>query len=539
MKKYLNKSNLCVVIPYLCILVMFFVTACEKTPVATEEAKEPSTTSSYRKTAVEEKRIETERTKVVLKSSLAGRRYPADAQLLSKQIAGFFEKAEAEPKDNVIALILPHAGYAYSGQTAACGLKTAGKKYKRIIVIGPSHYFPMQETLSVPKVTHYETPLGQVPLDVEFINKLRQYPMFQSMPQAHQQEHSVQIELPLLQYCQKDFKFVPIVAGSCSLETIRKAGEILKALLDENTLVIASSDFVHYGPNYGFTPFHEDIPNNIKALDMGAYEHIANLDSSGFLEYKRRTGATICGNVPIAILLSMLEKPAEAHLVKYATSGQLTGDFTNSVSYLSVAFSGTWVNEATIKHQIDNSTLTMGDKEELLKLARETILFALSHNRAPQESDLSVTISEAMKQTRAAFVTLEKHGQLRGCIGDILPRRPLYKSVIANAINASTQDWRFSPVTLAECNDITIEISALTPPQPVASSADIRIGIDGVVLQKGGRSAVFLPQVAPEQGWDLATTLTHLSMKAGLPPDAWKEGATFQTFQADVFGEEE
>jgi len=537
MKKYLNKSNLRAAILYLCILGMFFVTACEKTPVGTKEIKEPSS----------EKRTETESARVVLNSSLAGRWYTADAQMLNKQVAGFFERAETEPKDDVIALILPHAGYAYSGQTAAYGLKTAAKEYKRIIVIGPSHYFPMQETLSVPKVTHYETPLGQVPLDVEFINQLCQYPLFQNIPQAHQREHSVQIELPLLQYCQKDFKFVPIVAGSCSLETIRKTGEILRGLLDKDTLVIASSDFVHYGPNYGFTPFREDIPNNIKALDMGAYEYIANLDSSGFLEYRRKTGATICGYVPIAILLSMLEKPAEAQLVKYTTSGQLTGDFTNSVSYLSVAFSGVWkTNSLPVKHRIDNSKLTVEacpelsrrDKEKLLTLARETILFALSHEQIPKESDLSVTISEAMRQTRAAFVTLEKHGRLRGCIGDILPRRPLYKSVIANAINACVNDRRFSPVTLAECNDITIEISALTPPQEVASLADIRIGIDGIVLQKDGRSAVYLPQVAPEQGWDLETTLTHLSMKAGLPADAWKEGATFLTFQADVFGEE-
>ena len=555
MKKYLNKSNcngepLRVMILYLCILGMFFVSACKKAPVGTPktpETKEPSPMSSDKKTGVGEKRTETESRKVVLRSTLAGRWYPADANALIKEIEGYFQKADVKPKSDVIALILPHAGYAYSGQTAAYGLKTAGKEYKRIIVIGPSHYFPMEEKLSVPRETHYETPLGQVPLDVEFINHLCQYPLFQSIPQVNQQEHSVQIELPLLQYCQKDFKFVPIVAGDCSLETIRKAGEILKGLLDENTLVIASSDFVHYGPNYGFTPFTEDIPEKIKGLDMGAYEHIVNLDSDGFLKYRQKTGATICGNVPIAILLSMLEKPAEAQLVKYATSGQLAGDFTNSVSYLAVAFSGTWkTNSPPVKSTIDTSTLTVQacpelsrrDKKQLLILARETILFVLSRQQTPQDSDLSVTISEVMRQPRAAFVTLTKHGQLRGCIGDILPRRSLYKSVIANAINACVNDTRFLPVTLAECNDIKIEISALTPPKPVASSADIRIGIDGVVLQKDGRSAVFLPQVAPEQGWDLETTLTNLSMKAGLPADAWKEGATFLTFQADVFGEE-
>jgi AmmeMemoRadiSam system protein A len=157
-----------------------------------------------------------------------------------------------------------------------------------------------------------------------------------------------------------------------------------------------------------------------------------------------------------------------------------------------------------------------------------------------------------MKMPRAAFVTLKKDvvlqkkenlppetiHQLRGCIGDIFPQRPLYKSVIINAINAAFRDSRFPPVTKAECDDITIEISALTAPKPVASPDQIRIGIDGVVLRKNGQSAVYLPQVAPEQGWDLNQTLTNLSLKAKLPGDAWKEGASFLVFQAVVFGEE-
>jgi len=140
---------------------------------------------------------------------------------------------------------------------------------------------------------------------------------------------------------------------------------------------------------------------------------------------------------------------------------------------------------------------------------------------------------------RAAFVTLKKNSQLRGCIGDIFPRQPLYKSVIINAINAGVNDRRFLPVTGTECNDITIEISALTVPEPIASPDDIRIGVDGVVLSKDGQSAVFLPQVAPEQGWDVKQMLTQLSLKAELPADAWKEGASFLVFQAVVFGEAE
>ena len=137
------------------------------------------------------------------------------------------------------------------------------------------------------------------------------------------------------------------------------------------------------------------------------------------------------------------------------------------------------------------------------------------------------------------FVTLKKNSQLRGCIGDVFPRQPLHKSVITNTINACINDKRFLPVTIDECNDITIEISALTVPKPITSYDQIRIGIDGVVLNKDGRSALYLPQVAPEQGWDINQTLTNLSLKAGLPADAWKEGATFLTFQAVVFGEEE
>ena len=477
--------------------------------------------------------------KNVLRSSLAGTWYSADAETLTKQIDSFFQKAQVKPINNVIALILPHAGYRYSGQTAVCGLKTTDKKYKRIIVIGPSHRVPMEEILSVPRVTHYETLLGQVPLDVELINKLLKYSLFQNVPQVHKNEHSVQIEIPLLQYSQKDFKLVPIVAGSCSLQTIAKAGNILRSLVDEETLVIASSDFVHYGRSHLYVPFTENILENIKQVDMGAYEHIAALDAKGFLEYKYSTRATICGYIPIAVLLSMLDEPASVDLTNYTTSGELTEDFTNSVSYLSVAFSGAWQNNPVIKPQSNDPALTEDDKKQLLTLARKTIVSALRTRRVPQASELGVTISDAMKCPRAVFVTLKKNSQLRGCIGDIFPQRPLYRSVIRNAINACVNDRRFLPVTEAECKDITIEISALTVPEPVASADIIRIGIDGVVLSKDGHSAVFLPQVAPEQGWDVNQMLTRLSLKAQLPADAWKEGASFLVFQAVVFGESE
>jgi AmmeMemoRadiSam system protein B/AmmeMemoRadiSam system protein A len=518
-----------------CLCFLLAGNACSK--------KNPTPEQEETQTAIQA-RVEPSK-KTVLRSQLAEMGwYPSDANTLKKQIDELFQEAEAQPIDNVIGLILPHAGYAYSGRTAAAGLKTTNRAYKRIVVIGPTHRLPMEEILSLPRATHYETPLGQIPLDVALIEKLLEYSAFRHVPQAHAygrggQEHSVQIELPLLQHRQKDFKLVPIVAGQCSPETVAKAATILKSLIDEDTLVVASSDFVHYGPNYGYVPFRDNIPEQLKKLDMGAYEHIARFDSRGFLEYRRETGATICGAVPIAVLLSMLSEPAQAHLVQYATSGEMSGDFTNSVSYFSIAFSGTWNGGQEVKPEPDNAELTEQDKEQLLTLARKTMLYALENRRVPEASDLGITPSAAMQSPRAAFVTLKKDSLLRGCIGDIFPQRPLYKSVILNAIHACVNDRRFRPVSLAECEDITIEISALTAPAPVGAPDEIRIGIDGVVLNKDGHSAVFLPQVAGEQGWDLDQTLTHLSQKAGLSPDAWKDGASFLVFQAIVFGENE
>ena len=533
MDRQLNKSDRqkrLLRLPVLCVCAfgLLLVSVCKKETPATSNA---AATVSSKKPA--------EPAKNVLRSSLAGSWYSSDAGELREQINEFFEKASSTPIDNVTALILPHAGYQYSGRTAAMGLKTAGRKYKRIVVIGPSHRVPMEEVLTVSRATHYETPLGQVPLDVEFISELLKHPVFKNVPETDKYEHSVQIQVPLLQHCQAGFKLVPIVAGSCSQETIDKAGGILRSLVDGATLVIASSDFVHYGANYGYVPFKQDIPEQIKKLDMGAYEYIAKLDGPGFLDYRRKTGATICGYVPIAILLSMLSKPAEAHLVEYATSGRQAGDYTNSVSYLSVAFAGAWQNRPEAQQQKETPKLTDEDRKQLLLLARKTMVYALQNRRVPEASDLGIAISDAMRPARAAFVTLKKNSRLRGCIGDIFPQQPLYKSVITNAIHACVNDRRFAPVSQDELKDITIEISALTAPAPIVSPDEIRIGIDGVVLNKDGHSAVFLPQVAPEQGWDVNQMLTQLSLKARLSADGWKEGASFLVFQAEVFGENE
>ncbi|HNR32221.1 MAG TPA: AmmeMemoRadiSam system protein B [Candidatus Hydrogenedentes bacterium] len=479
-----------------------------------------------------------ERPKNVFHSPLAGQWYTADAAALTKEIAGYLDEAETAPLDNVIALIQPHAGYQYSGRVAAHGVKAvAGKPFRRVIVLGPSHRLPMENTASVPDATHYATPLGETPLDLEFIDALKRHPCFQTHPYADDEEHSVQIQLPLLQQALGDFRLVPIVVGDLDADTAHAMADVLRGLIDDRTLIVASSDFTHYGPRYGYVPFQQNVPDELEKLDMAAYEQIEKKDLDGFIAYLRRTGATVCGRAPISILLALLPPAAEARMLRYDTSGRITGDFANSVSYFSIAFTGTWGKGEAVAPAAAASALTDADQHLLLALARKTIAYALAHRRVPEIDELGLEITPNLRQVRGAFVTLNENEALRGCIGDIFPARPLYKAVLANAINAAFNDRRFTPLQPDELDKLHIEISALTPPAPVASPEDIVIGRDGVVLSKDGHSAVFLPQVAPEQGWDRETMLNHLALKASLPEDAWREGATFQVFQADVFKE--
>ncbi|MDH7600460.1 MAG: AmmeMemoRadiSam system protein B, partial [Sedimentisphaerales bacterium] len=438
--------------------------------------------------------------------SLAGFWYPAEPDELRGQLKGFFESASLSvpARQDVIGLILPHAGYAYSGPTAAKGLAAAGRRYHRVIVIGPSHRYPAGDFLIVPRVRSFKTPLGAIPIDQQVVDRLVAGQVFRDIPSAFQGENSIEIQLPLLQYHLGDgFKLVPIMAGHCSLQTIRQAAELLKACVDPQTLVIASSDFTHYGRSYGYVPFTDDLPRRIKELDMGSLGPIQAKDPNAFLQYIQRTGATICGYIPVAVLLAMMPPDAKAELIQYTTSGQITGDWSQSVSYMSVAFLGTWPGAK-------GSGLSQYDKATLLNLARKTIAFYLEQRRTPTLADLGIQVSDALKVPRAAFVTLKRRGQLRGCIGDVYPRRPLYESVIDNAINAAVRDPRFAPVTASELGQLHIEISALTVPEPIDSPEKIRLGVDGIILTKAGRSALFLPQVAPEQGWNIQQTLEHL-----------------------------
>ena len=232
----------------------------------------------------------------------------------------------------------------------------------------------------------------------------------------------------------------------------------------------------------------------------------------------------------------MLPKKFKARELAYDTSGRSTGDFENSVSYASLAFSRE--GRTMKKEQVVRQELSAADQQALLALARQTLERAVEGKAPATLKELGVAATNGMKQVMGGFVTLTIDGDLRGCIGEIFPRRALAEVVLEHAVDAAFNDPRFPPLTAEELPQVRIEISALTPPVPVASYRDIVIGQHGMVLQLGNRSAVFLPQVAPEQGWDLPTTLTYLSRKAGLPANAWQDPrAKFTVFEAIVFHE--
>ena len=479
--------------------------------------------------------------KKVMVSPLAGQWFPAGERALRDDIAARCKGIDVVRKKNVCAAVVPHAGYRFSGSVAAgVYLRIDPKRYSRVVVMGPSHYVSMRNQVSAPDATHFSTPLGELRADTEFLARLRKLPFVTCVPEAHAREHSDQIQLPLIQAClATNLPLVCVVCGHFDATNLVSAAAAFKELLDDKTLVVASSDFTHYGANYGYVPFTQDVQKNLETLDMGVFEMFAQKDLSGFLKYLDDTGATVCGRDPLAFLLAMLPEDAKVERTAYETSGKMLHDDRNSVSYVGALVCGSWDKAAkrVMAAAPADEKLSEEDCTRLLALARETIEQALRTNAARASAAEPTELTAGMKAVRGGFVTLNKRGQLRGCIGEIVSRREIWKVVREQAVNAALRDPRFSPVQAGELSEIDIEISILTPPRPVSSWQEIVIGKHGMVLSKLGRSAVFLPQVAPEQGWGIEETLTHLSMKAGLPQDAWRSGADYLVFEAQVIHE--
>ncbi len=486
--------------------------------------------------------------------AVAGAFYPAErAELERMVVSKLLAAAPGEPRRRLLAAVAPHAGYVFSGDCAAALYTTlSGQPYDRVIVLGPSHYGRFTG-VAVPgsELTGWRTPLGTVRLDAELRADVAGKPGFTDwLAAADRREHSIEVQVPFLQCVLTNFAFLPLLCGRLDEEAIESCARALAPWMHSNTLLIASSDFTHYGANYGFMPFTTNIRDHLYEWLDGAAGRVAALDEAGFREHLRTKGDTICGEGPIRLLMATLRlagTPVAGSVLKRYTSGDVVGDFQNSVSYAAIGFFGmesapdmrqkeAAVKEHRVKeHRSGRWSPELSDEEQstLYGLVMDTLEWCVRGRRGAFAFD-RYTLTPNLRREMATFVTLKKDGRLRGCIGSLEAEEPLYLSAHHNAINAALRDPRFPPVRPEELEGLSVDVSILSPLRDIGSPAEFRIGEQGVILEKGFHRAVYLPEVALEQGWTMEETLSSLSMKAGLPPDAWRQGCSFKVFESVV-----
>lgn len=275
-------------------------------------------------------------------SVLAGTWYSDDPSKLRMSIESLLASSrplEAAPVGAPLrGLILPHAGHKYSGRTCANGVALLrGSAVRRVILIGPSHRSAVAGMV-VPEWTHFETPLGAVPVDVAAVRKLSAAGAGVSNS-PHEREHCIEVLLPFFQVVLKEFSIAPILAGKLSDAERRRMAVHLRELLTDGTVIVASSDFVHYGADFDFEPdVGSDVRAGVRQIDEGAMAYIRSKDSAGLLDYRAQTGATICGILPIAILIDAIPAESVARLAHYSQSADVSGETDHMVSYASVGF---------------------------------------------------------------------------------------------------------------------------------------------------------------------------------------------------------
>lgn len=463
---------------------------------------------------------------------VAGQFYPGTAQELQSELKHLFAAAKPMKSDNTVAIISPHAGYVFSGGVAASAFNQVNpeKSYAHVFLIGSSHrtYF---DGASVYNKGNYKTPLGTVKVDTGLANKLiGEHDVFSFREDAHATEHSLEVQVPFLQYhLKKDFSLVPIVVATQSDQTIAKIAEALRPYFNENNLFVISSDFSHYPP----------YPQAVE-VDSTTAAAIAANSGQTFMEALKdneRLGipnlaTSMCGWSSMLTLLHLTEgNPNISYdLVEYKNSGDGPyGDRGRVVGYWAIAV------QKKKSEPESGYNLEDGDKKKLLGIARQTITRWITAKEVPL-IDTS-ELSPILLQPAGAFVSLHKNGELRGCIGRFNPQEPLYKVVQDMAIAAATSDTRFWPVKPKELKDIEIEISVLTPMIEIDSISQIELGRHGIYIKQGYCSGTFLPQVATNTGWSLEEFVGHCARdKAHIGWDGWKSADIF-TYEAIVFDE--
>ena len=448
----------------------------------------------------------------------AGSWYPADSSDLSEMIDDYLRKVEKRDLEgHLVGLWVPHAGYSFSGGVAAHAFKQLeNKEYETVIVMGPSHRYPLAG-ISICDRGFYKTPLGLVPIDTVVAAQLKAGSnRIYYVPQAHANEHCIEIELPFLQKTLGSFKLVPVLVGNPSMQEVKDFVEVLIDVLGaQGRLLVLSADLSHYHPY-----------KEAQALDRACLEAVQSLDAAELIQRvsSRQTEVDAPGAATAMIMALKAVGAEKATLLKYANSGDVMGDKSRVVGYAALAVTvPPW----------PGAELTPTHKKELMNIARRSIEAVVQGKTIPSfRQDHPI-----LRKNCGAFVTINKKGMLRGCIGYVLPTMPLYEAVSQAAVSAATKDGRFPPVSPGELSELELEISVLTPPRPVKDTTEIEVGRDGLIIRKGLRSGLLLPQVASSRKWDRITFLQETCRKAGLPRDEWKSGAQIYTFSAIVFGE--
>lgn len=471
---------------------------------------------------------------------VAGTFYPSGSEKLRSDLAGYLATAPGpRPGVQVRALIVPHAGYVYSGGTAAAGFASvpAEAAYDNIFLIGVSHRYAF-EGAAVFASGNLVTPLGTLQVNRELGEKLKgTNKWFIEKDEAHGPEHSLEVQLPFIQYhFMKVPQVVPILLGTTNTTILKAIASGLQPWFNERNLFVISSDFSHY-PSYEDACRVDQITSDaiVKGDPDGFLKTIRSIESSG----TENLATAMCG-WPAGLVLLYLVQNGDGMVIRnagYTNSGDSPRGARDEVVGYNAIVVEKKVSQERKSSATETFTLTSGEKKTLLGIARDAISSRLKGTRQS-------TVSPAMLTTRlleplGAFVTITSDGDLRGCIGRFTSQDPLWEVIGDMALEAAFGDPRFPPLTSEEYPSIHIEISVLGPMRKIDDISEIKIGKHGIYLKKGLRSGTLLPQVAEERGWSVEQFLGYCARdKAGIGWDGWKDKDTqIFVYEAYVFGE--
>lgn len=485
----------------------------------------------------------------VFRAQVAGPRgrgfYTSDADQLRRQIDGFLDAAEASPElegRDLLGLVSPHAGYEYSGPTAARSYRQLrGRHYSTVVVLALSHH-QAASRVALLDADAYETPLGQLPIDRDLVHRLAaaEPDLLEADDRVFRGEHSLEVQLPMLQRALEGrFSIVPIILATRDEDHCERLARLLHRELGRrrDVLFVASTDLSHFFP-------YDDASR----MDRDTLGLVTSLDIAGFRRRGPRQREMPCGYFPLLTLMELFSQydaaARRATLLGYQNSGDTAGDREGVVGYGAVAFSlapGTRTEDAPPPEPVSRE-----DRQTLMDIARRAVRAAVTGSgEAPPRP-----ASPFLTADGAAFVTLTCHtdgaghcvgpgDDLRGCIGHVVARIPLYRCIDEVARSAAVSDRRFPRVTERELDDLSFEISVLTPPEPVTDPGSVVVGRDGLIMTRGEATGLLLPQVPVEWGWDRVQFLERTCHKAGMEPSCWQDPRTrIERFGAIVWGED-